>query len=192
MLLLVFGLLGLVTAPEANPLIAPGRSLGNVSVGAPPDVLTALGPPDFSDAAMQKAWATWFSTTPAQGARPHQLDVFTAGIGPDLHKEIKVVRATSPFFHTVGGIGVSSTLAEIRRSCGPFVLTDTFTVSRATGRRYLYDNARAGIAFELDGQSSASHCTAVLIHEPGKAMQTNYRSLVPYLKQLAQQAEARP
>ncbi|RSK45388.1 hypothetical protein [Hymenobacter rigui] len=181
MLSLIFGLLGLTTA-AANPLIAPGRSLGNIQLGASPETLTSLGPAATSDAAMQKAWATWYGGT---AARRTQLDVYTAASGPDMRKTIQVVRATSPFFHTAGGVHSGSSLAAVRAACGPFALAGSYRPKPGVPARYLYDNARAGIAFETDGTTPVSHCTAVLVHLPGKSMKDNYLSVTSYLQLLA-------
>jgi len=43
-------LLAFTAAP--NPLVVPGRSLGNITLGATTATLAALGPATFSDAAM--------------------------------------------------------------------------------------------------------------------------------------------
>ena len=172
-------------ANPANPLIAPGRALGNITLGAAPGTLTTLGPPTTGDAAMQKAWATWYG---GSAARPTELDVYTAVRGSDMQKTIQVVRATSSFFHTVGGLHAGSTLAEVRRACGPFVLAVTYRPTPSAPPRYVYDNARAGIAFETDGMAPASRCTAVLVHLPGMGLPENYASLVPYLQLLGQRA----
>ncbi|MCA8829606.1 hypothetical protein [Hymenobacter pini] len=181
MLHLVFGLLGL-TVSAANPLIGPGKSLGNIKLGTSPETLTSLGPAATTDAAMQKAWATWYGGT---AAKRTQLDVYTAASGPDMRKSIQAVRATSPFFHTAGGIGSGSTLAEIRRACGPLVLAGSYRPKPGAAPHYFYDNARAGIAFETDGTAASSRCTAVLVHLPGKDVKSNYLSIVSYLQLVA-------
>jgi len=58
----------------ANPLVVPGKSLGNIRLGSAVDSLTWMGPADYGDAAMQKAWpnrespgslATRLTCTPA-------------------------------------------------------------------------------------------------------------------------------
>ena len=59
--LLLAPLLALLLAPTPPPaqLVVPGRSLGSLKLGADVATLATYGPPDYSDAAMQKAWATW-------------------------------------------------------------------------------------------------------------------------------------
>lgn len=177
----------LALVPAPNPLVAPGRSLGNIRLSAPADSLAWLGPTSFGDAAMQKAWATWFSKAGKANDTPHQIDVYTTGVGPDLRKEVQLIRATSPWFHTVEGIRVGSTLATVKAACGPLTLAETYTTAPQAGPRYLYDNARAGIAFELNGQTATSRCMAIIVHQPGQKVNETYLSMTQYLKEVSLQ-----
>jgi len=180
----LFALLGLAPAP--SPLVAPGRSIGNVTLGASPETLEQLGPAATSDAAMQKAWATWYGKSTESGASPTQFDVYTAATGPDMHKSIQMIRATSSWFHTVGGLHPGSTLASLRQACGPFKLATSYAPTPKASLRYIYDNAKAGIAFELDGQTANSHCTAVIVHLPGQSGPSTYMAMTQYLKLINQ------
>lgn len=177
----LLGLLPLTTAlPPPAQLVVPGRSLGRLRLGA--DVATALpplGPAAYGDAAMMKAWVTWYG----QGHPPAQLDVYTALVpGQDSHKTVQVVRATSPYFRLANGLRNGSTLTQIRAAYGQLPLAATYQVP--AGTRYLYDDVRRGIAFELDGPVAGSHCRALLIHWPGRAVANTYLSLPVYLKEL--------
>jgi hypothetical protein len=178
--LLLFPVINLASAP--NPLIAPGRSIGNITLGASPETLTQLGPAATSDAAMQKAWATWYGKSAAPGSSPTQLDVYTAAAGPDMHKTIQMIRATSPWFHTAGGLHTGSTLASLQQACGPFKLVASYAPTPKASPHYIYDNAKTGIAFELDGQTTRSHCTAIIVHAPGKSEPSTYLAMTQYLK----------
>ncbi|WP_324671295.1 hypothetical protein [Hymenobacter sp. GOD-10R] len=175
-------------APAPNPLIAPGRSIGNITLGASPETLTQLGPAATSDAAMQKAWATWYGKSASPGSPPTQLDVYTAATGSDMRKTIQMVRATSPWFHTAGGLHTGSTLASLRQACGPFKLVTSYAPTPKASLHYIYDNAKTGIAFELDGQTSNSHCTAIIVHLPGKSEPSTYLAMTQYLKLVKQRA----
>lgn len=171
-------------APPANPLIVPGHSLGNVILGTPVTALASLGRSNTGDAGMQHSWATWYSKAPHE---PHtQLDMYGQVEYGKAQASILVVRATSPFFHTSRGLRAGATLASARQEYGPLVLAATYQAGAKIGPRYIYDNARAGLAVETDGPSAASHCTAVLVHLPGKDLKTNYVSMADYLQQLAQ------
>lgn len=95
-------LLAFTAAP--NSLVVPGRSLGNITLGASATTLAALGPATSGDAAMQKAWATWRGSRLATGGAPTQLDVYTAPAGNDVdHHNVQLVHATSPWFHLASG-----------------------------------------------------------------------------------------
>lgn len=73
----------------------------------------------------------------------------------------------------------------MQQACGPLTLAGSYRLASGAAPRYLYDNVREGIAFETDGTTATSHCTAVLVHLPGKAIKTNYISLFAYLEQLS-------
>ena len=173
-------LLAFAAAP--NPLVVPGRSLGNITLGADATTLAALGPATFSDAAMQKAWATWRGSRPASGGAPTQLDVYTAPAGSDVdHHTVQIVRATSPWFHLANGLRPGTRLSAIQQAYGKLPLATTYRV--ATQKHYLYDDVKRGIAFETDGTASNSHCQAVLIHLPGKAIAQGALPLAAYLQE---------
>ncbi|GGF12203.1 hypothetical protein [Hymenobacter cavernae] len=181
--LLLFALLSLASAP--NKLIIPGRSLGNISLGASPETLQQFGHPATSDGAMQKAWATWYGQPTTAGAAPTQLDVYTNATGPDMRKTIQMVRATSSWFRTINGLHCGSTLASIRHAYEPLTLATSYAPAPKASLHYIYDNAKAGIAFEMDGKTAGSRCTAIIVHLPGKAVASAYLSMTQYLKEIS-------
>jgi hypothetical protein len=169
------------TAP--NAAVVPGRSLGNITLGAEAASLAALGPASITDAAMQKAWATWYGARPANAGPRTQLDVYTAPANNDVdHHTVQVVRATSPWFHLANGLRVGTSQRAIWAAYGALPLVATYRL--ATGHRYLYDDARRGIAFELDGQASGSRCRALLVHAPGQASKPVFAMMALYLNQV--------
>jgi len=173
-------LLAFTAAP--NSLVVPGRSLGNITLGASATTLTALGPATSSDAATQKAWSTWLGSRPATGGAPTQLDVYTAPAGHDVeHHTVQVVRATSPWFHLANGLRPGARLSAIRQAYGKLPLATTYRV--ASRPRYLYDDVPRGVAFETDGTASSSRCQAVLVHLPGKAITQSALPLGAYLQE---------
>ena len=180
---LAFGalpLLAFTTAP--NSLVVPGRSLGNITLGANAASLAALGPASRSDAAMQKAWSTWLSSRPANGGSPTELDVYTAPAGNNVdHHTVQLVRATSPWFHLANGLRPGARLSAIWQAYGTLPLATTYRV--ASRPRYLYDDVKRGVAFETDGTASSSRCQAVLIHLPGKAIAQGALPLAAYLQE---------
>jgi hypothetical protein len=179
---LLFPLLGLwafTTPPTPAQLVVPGQSLGNLRLGADAATLDNLGPAAFGDAAMQKGWATWFGT----GHPPAQLDVYTTMLpGQDTHKSVQVVRATSPYFRLANGLRNGSTLHQIQECYGQLPLATSYQLN--AGPRYLYDDVKRGIAFELDGKTSTSHCRALVVHLPGQAAAKIYLPMPIYLKEV--------
>ncbi|MFD1873259.1 hypothetical protein [Hymenobacter bucti] len=172
-------LLPLLAPPTPAQLVVPGRSMGNLKLGADAATLATLGPAAYSDAAMQKAWATWFGT----GHPPAQLDVYTTMIpGQDTHKAVQVVRATSAYFRLANGLRTGATLSQIQASYGRLPLAISYRLQ--AGPRYLYDDVRRGIAFELDGQASTSHCRALVVHQLGQPVAKTYLSMPVYLKEV--------
>jgi hypothetical protein len=173
----------LATAPAPTPaqLVVPGRSIGSLRLGTDPAVsLPPLGPPAVTDGAMLKAWATWYG----QGKPASQLDVYTAPPPGDdgSHKSVQVVRATSTFFRLTNGLRNGSTLTQIKAVYGRLPLAITYRL--AVGTRYLYDDVAHGIAFETDGTTAGSHCRALIVHLPGRAVAQTNLPLASYLKEL--------
>jgi hypothetical protein len=157
----------------------PGRSLGNLKLGADVATLAPYGPADYSDAAMQKAWATWYGT----GHPAAQLDVYSTMIpGQDTHKSVQVVRATSPYFRLANGLRNGSTLHQIQECYGQLPLASSYQLK--AGTRYLYDDVKRGIAFELDGKTSTSVCRALVVHLPGQSVNKIYLAMPIYLKEV--------
>jgi hypothetical protein len=179
LLLSLLGLCSFAAPPTPAQLVVPGRGLGNLRLGADAATLAPLGPAAYSDAAMQKAWATWFGA----GHPPAQLDVYTTMIpGQDTHKSIQVIRATSSYFRLANGLRNGATLRQIQECYGQLPLATSYQLK--AGPRYLYDDVRRGIAFELDGKTSTSHCRALLVHLPGQAVAKTYLALPIYLKEV--------
>jgi len=178
-LLFTVALLG--AAPTPQQLVMPGRSLGQVQLGlAPAAAHLPTTPPNSTDGAMGKAWASWYGARPAHGA-PTELDVYTAPPPGDdgSHRSVQVVRATSPYFQLANGLHVGSRLRNIRAAYGALPLATTYSVPG--GVRYLYDAGAKGIAFETNGKASDSKCTAVIVHLPKLAAKKFYVSMGQYL-----------
>jgi hypothetical protein len=172
---------GIAPAPTPAQLVVPGRSIGSLRLGTDPAIsLPPLGPSATTDGAMLKAWATWYG----QGKPASQLDVYTAPPPGDdgSHKSVQVVRATSAFFRLANGLHNGSTLTQIKAAYGRLPLAITYRL--AAGTRYLYDDVAHGIAFETDGTAAGSHCRALIVHLPGRAVAQTNLPLASYLKEL--------
>jgi hypothetical protein len=169
----------LLTAPTPAQLVVPGRSLGNLKLGANVATMASYGPAAYGDNAMQKGWNTWFGT----GHPPAQLDVYSTMIpGQDTHKSVQVVRATSTYFRLANGLRNGSTLHQIQACYGRLPLASTYQLK--AGPRYLYDDVQRGIAFELNGKTSTSICRALIVHLPGQPAAKTYLAMPVYLKEV--------
>lgn len=161
-------------------VVAPGRSLARLRLGAEASAaLAPLGKPSFADAAMQKAWGTWYGKDSART----QLDVYTAPQDNDVdHHTVQLVRTTSREFRLPNSLGVGSPLSEIQAAYGHLPLATTYQLK--AGTRYLYDDVKQGVAFETDGKAADSRCRALIVHLPGQALMTAALPMPEYLKQL--------
>jgi len=180
------GLLAVAATPTPTPddfLVVPGRRLGHLRLGTNAATLSQLGKASFGDAAMQKAWGTWFGRRPADGSARSELDIYTAltNNNVDNHK-VQVIRATSPWFHLANGLRLGSSLEAIRVAHGPLPLAATYRLP--DGAHYLYDDVARGIAFEADTTAAFGCCQALIMHAPGKPVMQNYLSMPQYLKEV--------
>ncbi|TDN38477.1 hypothetical protein A8B98_24300 [Hymenobacter sp. UV11] len=175
-----------MATPRPTPndfLVVPGHSLGHLQLGDNANTLSTLGKGAYGDAAMQKAWGTWYGRRPANGMAPSELDVYTAPQNNDVdHHTVQVIRATSPWFHLANGLRPGSSLEAIRVAYGKLPLVATFRM--ADGPHHLYDDMAHGIAFETDTTAGFGCCQALIVHQAGKLLMQNYLPMPEYLKQV--------
>ena len=91
-------------------------------------------------------------------------------IQPRNGVSIRLIRVTSPWYHTANSISTGNALPQILRS---------FPGARATDQgQTLYDDAEQGIAFEFAGRATAgSPCIAIMVHPPGEANLTTAKDV---------------
>lgn len=150
--------------------IVPGKSIGLTQLGQNAETLASLGKSDFSDAAMGKAWATWYS----KDGKKHELNIYTTYKDSEMkEKVIRQIRITSPEFKTSDKIATGKSLNEIQKSFPKVKLAGKYN---ANGKAVqLYDDADSGIAFEIENDS----CIGIIIHETGKKVTDEYITLHP-------------
>lgn len=170
-------------APTEEFLVVPGQSLGHTQIGAPASSLRMFGRGAYDDAAMQKAWSTWFGPRPADSSPRSELDIYTAPQNNDVdHHTVQIIRATSPWFHLANRLRVGSSLEAIRAAYGKLPLAATYPVHDHP--RYLYDDVARGIAFETDAKNDFGCCVALIVHAPGKPVMQTELSMPEYLKEV--------
>ncbi len=94
-------------------LIIPGEKIGTTSIGTNTESLTTLGKPDFSDAAMGKAWLIWYGkNTPKQT----KLMIYTTYKDTEMkEKVVSEIRINSSDFKTKDDIGVGSSFETVHK-----------------------------------------------------------------------------
>ena len=167
---------------DANSLIVPGKSIGNVEFGVNDSILeTEFGKPDISNAAMGKAWLTWYGKKPDQHNNKTQLNIYTAYKDTSMReKAVQQVRTTSSFFKTAGDLHVYSSLEEIKAK---FSALKKVAVYKDEGREItIYDDQQQGIAFEIATANEQNICTGIIVHKPVVKVSQVYISLHPEMQ----------
>lgn len=156
-----------VTIP-ASQLIVPGKSIGLTRIGqTAEETVAVLGKPDEGDAAMGKSLSTWYSkNNPAYKTQVYSS--IQSGADGDMPK-VKSIRINNPFFETVNGIKTGSTLKEILAQFPAILLTGSYRSFNKTIK--VYDDAQAGIAFEIDGNDI---CKGICVHSTDEKAHVQY------------------
>jgi hypothetical protein len=171
---------------NTNHLIVPGKSIGLINLNEEAEVVQKLlGKPAKADAAMGKSLQTWFTDrdSKAGDAVAHQTTIyFSRNMGAtDENSRVKQIRITSPFFYTQNHLSTKVKLATFRNSFPAAKKTALYTLPRTKEQVTIYDDIKAGIAFETD---PAGNCLGITIHEPGKAAFEIYTEVAANLKKL--------
>lgn len=150
------------TNVQPDSLITPGKSIGNIHLHDDALVLIKrFGQPDKADAAMGASLMVWYAH---HDTTAYQLGVYSHrnfGAKDEMVSRIKQIRVSSPSFKTQHLIGTGISLDTIRKYFAPIKKR---TIRGTSGQTDVYDDAKAGIAFEIDG---AQHCSAIIVHAPG-------------------------
>lgn len=159
----------------ASQLIVPGKSIGDTYIGESLDsVITRLGKPDQSDAAMGSSLSTWFAKHDSTAA---QTDIFSHhnyGAKDESVSRVKLVRVTSPWFKTSEYIHNGMPLDSITIH---YHLKHVADYSSAKDTLKIYDDVAQGIAFEINNQHK---CAGILIHAAKDSTGT-YISMHPHM-----------
>lgn len=161
---------GNVTIASSNQMIIPGKRIGNIELGAPANTLEKLlGKPDISDAAMGKAWLTWYAKKRDEHNNRNSIDVFTTYADSTMQeKTVQQIRITSPGYSTANGVDVYDGLASIQQKFPDAARTGHFRELNGDRIFTVYDDLRNGIAFEFVDANSQKICVGIIVHLPGK------------------------
>jgi hypothetical protein len=138
---------------DNDHLILPGQRIGRTHLGISTEELIALlNKPHSSDAAMGKAWLSWYG----EGNRERRLDIYTTYADSNMTKKVvKVIRINSPVFATSEGLRTGSGLKEIRN-----VFPNLYRAARKIDKQELYLVDNKGIGFIVAGV----RCTDILVY----------------------------
>jgi len=165
----------------AEQLILPGQSIGTISINENTDsVFSKLGKPDAGDAAMGKSLSTWYAKHDTTGYVTQVF--FSKQMGTaDEASRAKQIRITSPWFKTMDYMSTGMHLQTIE-SKKEFNLKKVAQYTDGSKSYFIYDDADAGIAFEIDDKNV---CTGIIVHEPGKDVNASYIAFHPNTRLIA-------
>lgn len=157
-----------------NNTIVPGERIGKIEIGMSDRSLEPLlGKPDASDAAMGKAWLTWYGKKPDEHNNKTQLNVYTSYRDTGMRdKSVQQIRTTSSFFKATQDVHVYASLDNIRK-----VFSGIKKVQQSTSdekRFTIYDDINNGIAFEIVDANGEKICRAIFVHIKGKGVRDIY------------------
>ncbi|MBE7175198.1 MAG: hypothetical protein INR69_02265 [Mucilaginibacter polytrichastri] len=166
-------------------LIVPGKQIGETRIGeTDKELFSVMKKPDAGDAAMGKAWSTWYSK-PSPGdtdTTRHETNVFTVrrnGVDNDTAK-VKLIRVTSPFFATKTRVSANRPMDYVQKVFPGIKKVATFPDKN--GEMSVFDDQAAGIAFEAQGEGKTAVCRAVIVHAPGTPLLDDFMGLHNDLK----------
>ena len=158
----------------ADKLIIPGEKIGKALLNTNADSLEILfGKPDMSDAAMGKAWLTWYGKKRDEHNNKTELDIYTAYKDTSMReKTVQQIRTTSSYFHTENDIHVYGSLSEVRKA---FPQMHKVKQSAEDEKKMLvFDDVQNGIAFEFENETGQKMCTGIFVHGKGKKVTDVY------------------
>lgn len=162
------------TVVSSDRIIAPGKLIGKTRIGENAEMLSkTLGKPDMSDAAMGKAWLTWYGKKRDEHNNRTELNIYTTYKDSTMAtKVVKQIRTTSSWFMVRDSLHVYSDFAGIQSVFPNLQYVGKYQDDTRVIK--LYDDARQGIAFEVVSANKQRICTGIIVHVPGKSVAATY------------------
>jgi hypothetical protein len=143
-----------------NKLITPGRSIGDIVLSEDvANVSQLLGRPDSSDAAMGSSLMVWYAGHKTDGYRTSVFAHRKMGDKDEIISRIQKILVSSPQYKTAEGLGVGSSVDEIKKS---YNLKPTSDYKNKEGKVQVYTDLDKGISFEID---ATGKCVGVVVHQ---------------------------
>jgi hypothetical protein len=164
---------------DAKFLIVPGKSIGRFYLGQDITELDSiLGKPNFSDAAMGKAWSIWYRGDTSR-FRKREIAVYSSYADSTMKwKAVKQIRVNSNKVTTVTGLNNGNLLSSFTAKYSDFKKVATFVNGNLGDTILLYDSKSNGIAAEFIRDISR----AIIIHKKGEQVNETYLTLHPEWK----------
>jgi len=160
-------------------LIRPGESIGQIHLGTNGGSdLKKLRQPDLIDNYTSHSVRVWISK---KDGRTDTLFIKTVsndalGVQPVDGVSVELIRVTSPWYRTKGGLSTGSTFAQIHRE-----FPDARPVD---GDGKLFGDSKRGIVFEFArSPSTDSPCSAVMVHPRGEQRVANAEEVENLLRE---------
>lgn len=158
------------TSAHTDFSLLPGIGAGMIKIDQDTEeVMKILGRPDSSNAAMQKMLAFWHTDV---DGKSYPISIYAGRDTEEMStSRVLQIRVTSPTFQTQKGVGVASTLDDIKEAYDVQEITSSDTQNN--NEPTIWDN-NEGIAFEINQQKK---CIAVIIHKKGELLSATNRPL---------------
>ena len=163
---------------DANFLIVPGLSVGEISLGEDMEkVGKLLGRPDAGDAAMGKAWGIWYSNDSGSGQR-NEIAIYSSYRDTSMRvKDVKQIRITSPKFKTQDGFTTGFSESDTKLKFPAMERISSY-LNEQKDTITIYDAKQDGIGFEfLKGKS-----ISLTVHPMNQSVNATYLTLHPEWK----------
>jgi hypothetical protein len=165
-----------IKGKNVDLLIAPGTAIGKAKIGMNTEALIkAIGEPDLSDAAMGKAWLTWYNNRNASS----ELDVYTAYKDSNMtERTVQLIRASSQNVSTKDSIGVGTFFGEIGKKFPGMRYVSHYRKDSTGEIVSLYADQNKGIAFEFSAVEHDKKCSSVIVFDTSRPLLSIYESFL--------------
>ncbi len=163
----------------ARFLIVPGKSIGRFYLGQDVAELDSmLGKPDFSDAAMGKAWSIWYRGDTTK-FRKREIAIYSSYADSTMQrKDVKQIRVNSNKVTTITGLNNGNLLSSFTAKYSDFKKVATYVNDQLGDTILVYDSQENGISVEFIRDISR----AITIHKKGEQVNVTYLTLHPEWK----------
>lgn len=162
-------------------LIIPAQRVGLTEINQDAALLDSiLGVPDLSDAAMGKAWLTWYGKTADVNSGKYELNIFTTYKDSQMmSKVVRQIRVTSPDFKIASnGLSTGRSKSDFEKQYPDLKRVATYKNKENNIETELYEVENGGIAFEFE----AGFCYSIIVFERDQDVARYFRTFHPEMQ----------